>query len=117
MLEELLTSDTIASYIDFREILFLLAIGFIAKHFIKKLPNSIIPLLLMVLSIVYGILNIAEFNMVNIINAIVDSIINAAIAIGLHSSGKGLFKSVQAYKKVADSITSTESIFNNDNNE
>lgn len=91
MLEGLLTEANIIDYIDMRLVILLLCIGFLLKHFIAKFPNKAIPYLLMLLAVAYEEAKIDTLNVSSIMNAIIDAIICAAVAIGLHSSGKGLF--------------------------
>ncbi|WP_301214584.1 phage holin family protein [uncultured Clostridium sp.] len=106
MFDEMLSGVNMANYVDFRLVLLLLCTGLLIKHFIEKLPNKIIPYILMIISIAYEFATIDTFTKSSIGNSLIDAIICAAIAIGLHTSGKGLFKA-------ANIGTIFKSIFNN----
>lgn len=90
VLESISAGIDVANYVDFRLVVFLLCIGFLVKHFITKFPNKLIPYLLIVVSLVYMLTTIDSISTNSIMNAIIDAIISGAIAVGLHSSGKGI---------------------------
>ena len=90
MLESISAGIDVANYVDFRLVVFLLCIGFLVKHFITKFPNKLIPYLLIVVSLVYMLTTMNSVSTNSVMNAIIDAIISGAIAVGLHSSGKGI---------------------------
>ena len=90
MLESISAGIDVTNYVDFRLVVFLLCIGFLVKHFITKFPNKLIPYLLIVVSLVYMLTTMDSVSTNSIMNAIIDAIISGAIAVGLHSSGKGI---------------------------
>lgn len=111
-MDELISQLHIMEYINIYLILFLLGIGFIIKHTkrLEDIPNDYIPIILYCISLVYEIASISSYEKVSIINSIIDGTIAAAIAIGLHTSGKQLlFKS--------DTISNILKINNKDNND
>ena len=90
VLESISAGIDVANYVDFRLVVFLLCIGFLVKHFITKFPNKLIPYLLIVISLAYMLITMDSVSTNSIMNAIIDAIISGAIAVGLHSSGKGI---------------------------
>ena len=90
MLESISAGIDVANYVDFRLVVFLLCIGFFVKHFITKFPNKLIPYLIIVISLAYMFITMDSVSTNSIMNAIIDAIISGAIAVGLHSSGKGI---------------------------
>ena len=90
MLESISAGIDVSNYVDFRLVVFLLCIGFLVKHFITKFPNKLIPYLLIVISLAYMLITMDSVSTNSIMNAIIDAIISGAIAVGLHSSGKGI---------------------------
>lgn len=105
MLESISAGIDVTNYVDFRLVVFLLCIGFLVKHFITKFPNKLIPYLLIVISLVYMLITMGSVSTNNIMNAIIDAIISGAIAVGLHSSGKGIiniFKTNNSSESTAD---------------
>ena len=105
MLESISAGIDVANYVDFRLVVFLLCIGFLVKHFITKFPNKLIPYLLIVVSLVYMLTTMDSVSTNSIMNAIIDAIISGAIAVGLHSSGKGIiniFKTDNNSESTAD---------------
>lgn len=91
-MEALISSINISSYINVALILFLVALGFIIKHVksLEFIPNSFIPVILLVGAVLYEVLSVPTYTRLSILNAMVDGAISAAIAIGIHSSGKSL---------------------------
>ena len=105
MLESISAGIDVTNYVDFRLVVFLLCIGFLVKHFITKFPNKLIPYLLIVVSLVYKLTTMDSVSTNSVINAIIDAIISGAIAVGLHSSGKGIisiFKTNNNSESAAD---------------
>ena len=105
MLESISAGIDVTNYVDFRLVVFLLCIGFLVKHFITKFPNKLIPYLLIVVSLVYMLTTMDSVSTNSIMNAIIDAIISGAIAVGLHSSGKGIiniFKTDNNSESTAD---------------
>ena len=90
VLESISAGIDVANYVDFRLVVFLLCIGFLVKHFITKFPNKLIPYLIIVISLAYMLITMDSVSTNSIMNAIIDAIISGAIAVGLHSSGKGI---------------------------
>lgn len=90
VLESISAGIDVTNYVDFRLVVFLLCIGFLVKHFITKFPNKLIPYLLIVVSLVYMLTTMDSISTNSVMNAIIDAIISGAIAVGLHSSGKGI---------------------------
>ena len=90
MLESISAGIDVTNYVDFRLVVFLLCIGFLVKHFITKFPNKLIPYLIIVISLAYMLITMDSVSTNSIMNAIIDAIISGAIAVGLHSSGKGI---------------------------
>lgn len=94
-MEELISQLHIMEYINIYLILALLGIGFIIKHTkkLENIPNNYIPIILYILSMIYEIITLNSYDKISIINGIMDATIASAIAIGIHSSGKQIFKS------------------------
>ena len=108
MLESISAGIDVSNYVDFRLVVFLLCIGFFVKHFITKFPNKLIPYLLIVISLAYMLITMDSVSTNSIMNAIIDAIISGAIAVGLHSSGKGIisiFKTYNNSESTADTDT------------
>lgn len=105
VLESISAGIDVTNYVDFRLVVFLLCIGFLVKHFITKFSNKLIPYLLIVVSLVYMLTTMDSVSTNSIMNAIIDAIISGAIAVGLHSSGKGIiniFKTDNNSESTAD---------------
>ena len=105
VLESISAGIDVANYVDFRLVVFLLCIGFLVKHFITKFPNKLIPYLLIVISLAYMLITMDSVSTNSIMNAIIDAIISGAIAVGLHTSGKGIisiFKTDNNSESTAD---------------
>ena len=86
---ELLTA--LNASINIPVIIFLLAVGYCIKHTpaLEKVSNNLIPIIIFVLSVIIcGVMNISD----NIAASIMSGVINAAAAIGLHSTGKNIFE-------------------------
>lgn len=109
-MDSILASVDVIQYIDIKLVLLLLAIGFLVKHFIPKISNKLIPYILFGFSIIDKIIGYGDFSFKGICGAIVDAIICAAIAIGLHSSGKGIIYLVNSTPTItSDSASDDES--------
>ena len=88
---EQLINEAIAD-INLDIVITLMAIGFIIKHcdikFLKNIPNSYIPLILVVFGFIFTFLDAGTAaSMQTFISAIVSS----AAAVGLHQQGKNIF--------------------------
>lgn len=103
-MNEIISQLHILDYINVLLIMFLMAIGFIVKHMDSKIKNSRIPMILLIVSMIYEFVCIHDYNVNAIVNAITDGIISAAIAIGLHSSGKEIFKSILKDKTLKSAL-------------
>lgn len=101
---EIVSQLHILDYINVLLIMFLMAIGFIVKHMDTKIKNSRIPVILLIVSMIYEFISLHAYNPTEVLNAIVDGIISAAIAIGLHSSGKEIIKSILSDKTLKSAV-------------
>ncbi len=108
-MDSILAGVDVIQYIDIKLVLLLLAIGFLVKHFIPKISNKLIPYILFGISIIDKIIGYGDFSFKGISGSIVDAIICAAIAIGLHSSGKGIIYLVNSTPTTTSDSTSDES--------
>lgn len=112
-MQQIISQLHILDYINVLLIMFLMAFGFIIKHMDTKIKNSYIPAILLVVAMIYEFVSLHSYDSTAILNAIVDGIISAAISIGLHSSGKEIFKSILSDKTLksalVDSITDSSS--------
>ena len=81
-----------SSLIDVRIAIILWIIGWLIKHskirFIKNLPNDAIPIILCSAGILISCFAVGDVTM----NSILIGIITAVFSIGIHSSGKNIFK-------------------------
>lgn len=93
----------IVEYIDIRLAIALIALGFCIKHFsvFKKFSNEYIPAILMFTSIVISVVLLEDYSANTIMNAFVNSLLTAAISIGIHQQGKGFLRSLKAASKSA----------------
>lgn len=84
-------------------VLFLLAVGYCIKHTpaLDKVSNNLIPVILVVLGAVVAVLTKGD---ITIASAIVNGIINAAIAIAIHQSGKNIFEIFAAKTMGSDDV-------------
>lgn len=75
-------------------IIFLLAIGYCIKHIkvFDKVSNNLIPIILVVLGAITTLLTKTADT--SVVMALMNGIINAAIAIAIHQSGKNIFEMV-----------------------
>ena len=115
----LLSDSDVAGIVNINLVLGLLAFGFIVKHFIKKLNNEFIPVILIICSIIVNFLNVEERTSGNFANAFMNSILSAAVAIGLHQSGKGSIKSLRefAINLLSKGAADTDDTDNNEEDE
>jgi len=76
------------SNINIITVVFLMAIGFIVKHvkYLDKVSNDIIPIILLLCSIA---ITLVQYGCST--ESIIGAIISAAVAIGLHQTGKNIF--------------------------
>lgn len=105
----------IVEFIDIKLIIALIAMGFCIKHIpcFKKFSNEYIPVILMITAIVVNVVTLNVFNTNSVMNAFVNSLLTAAISIGIHQQGKGFMKSFKAAGQSAvDTFVST---IDNDN--
>lgn len=80
--------NEILSNINILVVVTLMAVGFIIKHvkFLEKVDNSLIPVILLVLSFVFTFIDTGLS-----VPSIFIAILSAAVAIGLHQQGKNIF--------------------------
>ena len=114
-MEDIISQLHILDYINVYLIMFLMAWGFIIKHTRNNVANKYIPYILIIVSLIYEGIALKEYNSIAIMNAVVDGIISAAIAIGLHSSGKQIIKSICQNKSIISTLTN--SLNENETNE
>lgn len=107
-MDSILAGVDVIQYIDIKLVLLLLAIGFLVKHFIPKISNKLIPYILFGISIIDKLVEYGDLSFKGICGAIVDAIICAAIAIGLHSSGKGIIYLVNSTPTTTSDSTSDD---------
>ena len=103
-MEQLIQGLDIVQYLNVYLILALMGMGFIIKHAFNKFPNKHIPIFLYAISLIYCLLSIDSISKTSVINAILDATISAAIAIGLHTSGKTILKTYLSSNKASDVI-------------
>ena len=81
-----------SSFIDVKIAILLWCVGYAIKHlkfkFFKNIPNDSIPIMLFGIGIVGSCIEAGDVSM----NAIIIGIITAGFAVGIHSSGKNIFK-------------------------
>lgn len=82
-----------SAFIDIKIAILLWALGYAIKHgnkfkIIKNIPNDAIPILLFGVGIITACIEAGDVS----INAVIIGIITAGFAIGIHSSGKNIFK-------------------------
>lgn len=72
----------------------LMALGFIIKHSpaLQKISNGLIPLILLTVSIVMAFVITGTYTANGFVSAVVTGLINAAIAVWFHESGKNIFE-------------------------
>ena len=81
-----------SSFIDVKIAILLWCLGWCIKHaklkFFKNIPNESIPIMLFGVGIIATCLEAGDVSL----NAIIMGIITAGFAVGIHSSGKNIFK-------------------------
>lgn len=89
-------------------VLVLLMLGALIKHSkaTVKINNVFIPLILVVVSMVYTLLKLPTFGRVIIVDAVASSIVNAGLAVFVHSSGKSIFDYLYT-KKIVEAAVET----------
>lgn len=98
-----------SSMIDVRIAIILWIIGWLLKHskisFVKNLPNDAIPIILLATGTLISCFLVGDVTM----NSVLIGVITAVFAIGIHSSGKNIFKLAEGTTVFA----TAESIKNN----
>lgn len=71
----------------------LMALGYIIKHTpaLNKISNALIPVILLITAIVIALVLNGDYSMQGITQAVVSGLINAAIAVYMHESGRNIF--------------------------
>ena len=88
-------------------IIILLAIGFIVKHCMTKVPNDTIPPIMLISGIVLALIINIPYAPSDITSIVVQGIVSGAAAIGLHTNGKGLLEVLPVFNK-SNGLTQTE---------
>ena len=112
-----------SSLIDVRIAIILWIIGWLLKHskipFIKNLPNDAIPIILGATGIIISCFSAGDVTM----NSFLIGLISAVFAVGVHSSGKNIFKLAEGTTVFATAdaiknnlIKSIKNEIENDNN-
>lgn len=72
----------------------LMALGFLIKHSpkLQKISNGLIPLILLVMAVIVAFVASGTYTVNGFVSALVTGLINAAIAVWFHESGKNLFE-------------------------
>lgn len=90
----------------------LMAGGYIIKHVpaMKKVSNNLIPIILPVCAVIVSLLLGDISSAEGIVTAIISGLINAAMAVWTHESGKNIFEMINAktIKEVLSSVTEEE---------
>lgn len=78
-------------------IIALMALGFCIKHikFLSKISNNLIPIIILITSLAIGIID--KDADTTVVQAVLCSIINAAIAIGFHQYGKNFIPMIKSF--------------------
>lgn len=114
---DIISQLNILDYLNVLLIMMLVAFGFIIKHVFTNVPNQYIPLVLFVTSILYSLISLTSYTKVTVINAIVDAIISAAIAIGLHSGGKRILRTFLKLKTSDEAAEEIDELLEDDSDE
>ena len=81
-----------SSMIDVKIAIILWCLGWVIKHSnikaIKRLPNNAIPVILMATGVVISCVMVGDVTL----NAIIIGVVTSIFAVGVHSSGKNIFK-------------------------
>ena len=95
-MEAILSELHVVEYINVPLVMLLMAVGALIKHGPSdNKKNGWIPVLLIIISVVYEILKMDyPPARVDVVNAIIDAVIASAIAVGLHNSGKQVYKTL-----------------------
>ena len=112
LLEALGAVSTIKG-VDLPLIVALVASGFLIKHSLKKVPNYLIPAVQLVISAIVNFVTIPSFSGTNIAAELLDSVMSAAIAVGIHQYGK---KSITYIKAIVALFSKTNTIDTTDDN-
>ena len=102
MIDAIMNQITISDYVDIRLVIFLLALGFSIKHYMRKISNKYIPIILMVSAFVISLPISSDYTVAGVVNSFVTSVIASTIATGCHSSSKSIFKAL--FKSSSDII-------------
>lgn len=78
-------------------IIALMALGFCIKHikFLSKISNNLIPIIILITSLAIGIID--KNADTTVVQAVLCSVINAAIAIGFHQYGKNFIPMIKSF--------------------
>lgn len=81
-----------SSMIDVRIAIILWCIGWVIKHsknkYIKKIPNDAIPIILMAIGVIISCIMVGDVTT----NSLIIGAVTSIFAVGVHSSGKNIFK-------------------------
>lgn len=81
-----------SSFIDVKIAILLWCLGYVIKHsklkIFKNIPNDAIPIILFGIGVVGACIDVGDVSL----NGIIIGVITAAFAVGVHSSGKNIFK-------------------------
>ena len=107
---DVLTTEALAN-IDYKLVITLMALGFAIKHFkfLKNVSNEYIPVIILGASFIFTF----GSNGISTVSASA-AIVTAAVAIGLHQSGKNFF-TVTVFPKLANLLSVTEETTDNTN--
>jgi hypothetical protein len=86
---------------------------------VTKINNKKIPIILLVISMLYKVLVLPQddYDLTGFLNAFIDGIIAAAIAIGLHSSGKTLLLAICQDNSIVSALFNSSSSDDDDDEE
>lgn len=72
----------------------LMALGFLIKYSpqLQKISNGLIPLILLAMAVIVEFVMSGTYTVNGFVSALVTGLINAAIAVWFHESGKNLFE-------------------------
>lgn len=90
----------------------LMALGYMIKHVpaLSKVSNNLIPIILPVGAILVALLTGDTSSVNGIIASMINGLINAAMAVYLHSTGKNIFEFINAnkIKSIIESVVDDE---------
>lgn len=73
-------------------VIVLLAIGAVCKHFLAKLDNGLIPIIMIITGVILAVLINVPFKVQDeILNVLVEGIVSGAAAVGLHTQGRTIW--------------------------